>query len=97
MDKVEDIHLSISTTLSESYDYSCSKVWARLGVNFDIEQFRISPQAGLSFNMISGKVAGGVTNTTYFKIASVGSSGYYIVPGKPATLRAPIRCRPSLP
>ena len=70
MDKVENIHLSISTTLSEAYDYSCSKVWARLGVNFDIEQFRISPQAGLSFNMISGKVAGGVTNTTYFKSAN---------------------------
>ncbi len=71
MDKVEDIHLSVSSTISEAYDYSCSKVWARLGVNFDIEQFRISPQAGLTFNMISGKDASGASNTTdYFKSAN---------------------------
>ena len=68
MDKVEDIHLSISSNLSEAYDYSCSKVWARLGVSFDMEQFRITPQAGVTFNMISGKTASGASNTTdYFK------------------------------
>ena len=71
LDKVEDIHLSISSTLNEAYDYSCSKVWARLGVNFDIEQFRISPQAGVAFNMIRGKAVSGTSNTTdYFKDAN---------------------------
>lgn len=71
IDKVEDIHLSISSALSEAYDYTSSKVWARLGVNFDIEQFRISPQAGVTFNMIRGKAASGASNTTdYFKDAN---------------------------
>ena len=68
MDKVEDIRLSISNTINEAYDYSCSKAWARLGVSFDMEQFRITPQAGVTFNMISGKTASSVSNTTdYFK------------------------------
>ena len=68
MDKVEDIRLSISNTINEAYDYSCSKVWARLGVSFDLEQFRITPQAGVTFNMISGKTASSASNTTdYFK------------------------------
>ena len=71
MDKVEDIRLSMSSTINEAYDYSCSKVWARLGVNFDIEHFRISPQAGATFNMISGKASSGTSNTTdYFKDAN---------------------------
>ena len=71
IDKVEDIHLSISSALSEAYDYTSSKVWARLGVNFDIEQFRISPQAGVAFNMIRGKAVSGTSNTTdYFKDAN---------------------------
>lgn len=71
IDKVEDIHLSISSTLSEAYDYTSSKVWARLGVNFDIEHFRISPQAGVTFNMIRGKAVSGTSNTTdYFKDAN---------------------------
>ena len=71
IDKVEDIHLSISSALSEAYDYTSSKVWARLGVNFDIEHFRISPQAGVTFNMIRGKAASGTSNTTdYFKDAN---------------------------
>lgn len=68
LDKVEDIHFSISSSVNEAYDYSCSKAWLRLGVNFDIDQFRISPQAGVTFNMISGKAVSGVTNSTdYFK------------------------------
>ena len=68
LDKVEDIHLSISSTVSEAWDYSCSKAWVKLGVNFDVEQFRISPQGGVTFNMISGKDAGNASNTTdYFK------------------------------
>jgi hypothetical protein len=71
IDKVEDIHLSISSALSEAYDYTSSKVWASLGVNFDIEQFRISPQAGVAFNMIRGKAVSGTSNTTdYFKDAN---------------------------
>ena len=71
IDKVEDIHLSISSALSEAYDYTSSKVWARLGVNFDIEQFRISPQAGVAFNMIRGKAVSGTSNATdYFKDAN---------------------------
>lgn len=70
MDKVENITFTLhgSTTPTEAYNYLCSKAWARLGLSFDIEQFRISPQAGATFNMISGKVVGGVTNSTdYFK------------------------------
>lgn len=71
MDKVEDIRLSMSSAISEAYDYSCSKVWARLGVNFDIEHFRISPQAGATFNMISGKATNSASNSTdYFKDAN---------------------------
>lgn len=67
IDKVEDIHLS-APSFSEAYDYTNSKVWARLGVNFDIDKFRISPQAGVTFNMISGKIASGASSTTeYFK------------------------------
>ena len=70
IDKVEDIHLSASS-FSEAYDYTNSKVWARIGVNFDIEHFRISPQAGVTFNMIRGKAASGTSNTTdYFKDAN---------------------------
>ena len=70
LDKVEDVTFSLhgSTTPIEAYDYSCSKVWARLGVNFDSGQFRISPQIGTTFNMISGKGVSGVSNKTdYFK------------------------------
>ena len=70
MDKVENIRFTLhgSSTPTEAYDYSCSKVWARLGVNFDIEKFRISPQAGATFNMISGKSVSGITNRSdYFK------------------------------
>ena len=47
------------------------KAWARLGVKFDIDKFRISPQAGVTFNMISGKTASGASSTTdYFKEAN---------------------------
>ena len=70
IDKVEDIHLS-APSFSEAYDYTSSKVWARLGVNFGIEHFRISPQAGVAFNMIRGKAASVASNTTdYFKDAN---------------------------
>ena len=40
-------------------------------MNFDIEHFRISPQAGVTFNMIRGKAVSGTSNTTdYFKDAN---------------------------
>lgn len=68
LDKVENIHLSISSTLSEAYDYSCSKFWIRAGYSFGEEKFQISPQIGATFNMISGKAVSGTSNTTdYFK------------------------------
>jgi len=70
LDKVEDISFTFhnSSSPSETYDYSCSKAWVRFGVNFDMEKFRISPQAGATFNMISGKTVSGITNSSdYFK------------------------------
>jgi hypothetical protein len=73
IDKVENISFTLkgSSAISEAYDYSCSKAWARLGVSFDMEQFRITPQTGITFNMISGKTANGAFNTTdYFKDAN---------------------------
>lgn len=73
IDNVENVSFTLrsSSTISESYDYSCMKAWARLGVNFDIDKFRISPQAGVTFNMISGKTASGASSATdYFKEAN---------------------------
>ena len=70
LDKVENVNFTLrgSSTLTESYDYTCSKAWARIGVNFDVEQYRITPQAGATFNMISGKDASSVSNSSdYFK------------------------------
>lgn len=70
LDKVENIKFSLrsSSILSETYDYSCNKAWLRLGANFDTGQFRITPQAGVAFNMISGKASDGANNTSdYFK------------------------------
>ena len=68
LDKAEDINFNLRDLLSESYDYSCNKAWVRLCANFDSGQFRITPMAGATFNMISGKAADGVKNTTdYFK------------------------------
>ena len=52
----------------EAYDYSCSKFWTRLGYSFGTGGLKVSPQAGLSFNMISGKVVSGFTNSSdYFQ------------------------------
>lgn len=69
LDKVEDMRFSLSGfNLNEAYDYSCNKAWIRFGVNFDSGQFRITPQAGLTFNMISGKSVSGVNSSTnYFE------------------------------
>lgn len=64
LDKVEEVCFTLqnSSTPSETYDYSCSKAWARIGLNFDMEKFCISPQAGATFNMIIGKTVSGITN-----------------------------------
>lgn len=68
LDKVENITFTLhgSSTPTEAYDYSCSKAWARLGVNIGMEKFRISPQAGVTFNMIKGKSLL-TSGTDYFK------------------------------
>ena len=73
LDKVENINFSLRSAsqgylLSETYDYSCSKVWVRAGANFDIGKIRVTPQAGVTFNMISGKAPNNTNNSTdYFK------------------------------
>ena len=69
IDKAENVTLALknSSSLTETYDYSCSKFWVRLGYNFGKEKFVVSPQVGASFNMISGKSVSGVSNSSdYF-------------------------------
>ncbi len=68
LDKVESITFTRPNDPSfvESYDYSCSKFWVRLGYSMGSETFRVSPQVGVSFNMISGKDASGVSNSGDF-------------------------------
>lgn len=70
MDKVENITFTLSNTSSpfEAYDYSCSKFWVRAGYSFGDGKFRVSPQAGVTINMISGKEVSGISNSSsYFK------------------------------
>ena len=70
LDKVENITLTQPGASSpmEAYDYSSSKFWTRLGYNFSFGGFKVSPQAGVTFNMISGKAVSGFTNSSdYFK------------------------------
>lgn len=70
MDKVENITFTLpnASSPSEAYDYSCNKLWVRVGYSFGKDKFRVSPQVGASFNMISGKAVSGVTNgSNYFK------------------------------
>lgn len=70
LDKVENIVVTLpgATSLSEAYDYSCSKVWVRLGYSFSLDKFQVLPQVGASFNMISGKEVSGASNSsTNFK------------------------------
>jgi hypothetical protein len=64
--KVENIVITLpnATSQSEAYDYSCSKVWVRLGYSFGLKAFHVSPQVGVSFNMISGKEVSGVSNSS---------------------------------
>lgn len=71
MDKVENVSftLSGSSAISEAYDYSCMKAWVRVGYRIEAaDHFFISPMAGATFNMISGKsTLSGTTSTDYFK------------------------------
>lgn len=71
IDKVENITLTLhdSSALMEAYDYTCMKAWTRVGYQIKAaEHFFITPMVGATFNMISGKAASGVTNSTdYFK------------------------------
>ena len=70
LDKVENMTYTLpdASSPSEAYDYSCSKFWVRAGYSFGENKFRVSPQAGVTFNIISGKAVSGVSNSsTYFK------------------------------
>lgn len=70
LDKVESITFTQpgASTPMEAYDYSCSKFWTRLGYSFGTGGFKVSPQAGVTFNMISGKAVSGFTNSSdYFQ------------------------------
>lgn len=71
--KVNDVAFTQkgATGPAEVYDYSCSKLWLRLGFSHSHgKKFKVSPQAGVSFNMINGKVTGGMNNTSYYKKSS---------------------------
>ena len=70
MDKVENVTFTLrnSSKTSESYDYSCMKALARVGYQIEaVEHFFITPLAGATFNMISGKSTLNSTSTDYFK------------------------------
>ena len=70
LDKVENLTFTQpdATSPIEAYDYSCSKFWVRDGYSFGEEKFRVSTQAGVTFNMISGKEVSGISNSSnYFK------------------------------
>lgn len=70
LDKVENLTFTQpdATSPIEAYDYSCSKFWVRAGYSFGEKRFRVSPQAGVTFNMISGKEISGISNnSSYFK------------------------------
>ena len=72
LDKVENVNFTVKgqSSISETYDYSSSKVWARLGVNtIKDSKFQVSPQVGVSYNMISG-TSKGSSNTDYFKTSN---------------------------
>lgn len=73
MDKVENVSFTLrsSSTITEAYDYTCMKAWARVGYQIEAaEHFFITPLAGATFNMISGKSTLNSTSTDYFKDAN---------------------------
>ena len=70
IDKVENITLTLqgSSALAEAYDYTSMKAWARVGYQIKAaEHFFITPMAGATFNMISGKSTLSSASTNYFK------------------------------
>ena len=70
LDRVEDVALTLLSTsaLTEAYDYTCMKVWARVGYQIKAaEHFFITPMAGATFNMINGKSTFSNGSTDYFK------------------------------
>lgn len=68
LDQVKDISFTLrgNSLISETYDYSASKFWLRLGYKAGKDKFHFEPQVGVSFNMISGKSKNSST-TDYFK------------------------------
>jgi hypothetical protein len=72
IDKVENISFTVKgqTSVSETYDYSSSKLWVKLGFNASGDsRFLVTPQVGVSYNMISGKSKGS-SSTSYFKTSN---------------------------
>lgn len=70
LDKVKEITFTQPDAAlpTEAYDYSCSKLWARLGYCIGSGSILVSPQVGVSFSMILGKAVSGFTNSSdYFK------------------------------
>ena len=70
MDKVENMTFTMpgASSPSEAYDYTCSKFWVRAGYSFGENEFKVSPQVGVTLNMISGKEVSGISNSSsYFK------------------------------
>lgn len=70
LDKVENITLTLqgSSALAEAYDYTSMKAWARVGYQIKAaEHFFITPMAGATFNMISGKSTLSSASADYFK------------------------------
>ena len=54
-EKVEGVAIYYGSTLGEAYDYSVSRISARLGYNTSPNTaFQVVPQIGVSFNMING-------------------------------------------
>lgn len=72
IDKVEGINFKLSgqSPISETYDYSSNKLWLRLGYNASKDsKFKVIPQFGVSYNMISGKSKAN-SSTSYFKTSN---------------------------
>lgn len=67
-DKVKDIGFAQkgAPMPAEVYDYSCSKVWLRLGLSTG-RKFKVSPQAGVSLNMINGRIARTNNSSSYYQ------------------------------
>ena len=68
IDQVKEISFTMKgqSSLTETYDYSASKFWIRIGYKAGKGKFHCEPQVGATFNMISGKSKGS-SSTDYFK------------------------------